>query len=87
MQGLQQLSGVRNGAELLKVTQKTRGHRDATHMKKSCTLRRNNDFSFSGDDGLLVLQSLLFGYLQIQEQTVTTTSKNLKINWKTDYLI
>lgn len=32
-------------------------------------------------------KSLLFGYLQIQEQIVTNTSKNLKSNWKIDYLI
>lgn len=67
------------------MTQKTRGLRDAIHMKKSCTLRRNG-LSFSGDDGFA--KSLLFGYLQIQEQIVTTTPKKiLKINWKTDYLI
>lgn len=56
-------------------------------MKKSGTVR-GDDFSFSGGDQFSSLaKSLLFGYLQIQEQTVTTTSKNLKSNWKIDYLI
>lgn len=51
---------------------------------------------YSGKEWLFLLREwcfsslakcLLFGCLHIQEQIVTTTSKNLKTNWKTDYLI